>query len=166
MKATSRRAIALGILVSAALGLSACQGLLGPSNGATTSAADTSATAAASLCVDTINHYRTMVGLASLARWTDAEACANGQSQSDSASGIGHGSFTQCGEVAQNECPGWSGTTTSASNGCLGAMWNEGPGIGEAHAHYVTMSNTNYTMVACGFYTTATGLLWSVQDFK
>lgn len=46
-------------------------------------------------------------------------------------------------------------------------MWAEGPGADfQQHGHYINMSSTSYTTVACGFYTTAGGDVWSVQDFR
>jgi hypothetical protein len=51
--------------------------------------------------------------------------------------------------------------------GCLDAMWKEGPGdFNAGHGHYINMSSNRYTLVACGFYTTAKGEIWSVQDFN
>jgi hypothetical protein len=46
-------------------------------------------------------------------------------------------------------------------------MWDEGPGEPfSAHGHYINMSNTRYSEVACGFYETPDGKLWSVQNFQ
>jgi len=50
--------------------------------------------------------------------------------------------------------------------GCLDAMWKEGPGDFAGHGHYINMSSDRYTLVACGFFTTSDGRMWSVQDFK
>jgi hypothetical protein len=119
------------------------------------------------LCVDTINMYRATLGLPPYTRWTAQETCADGQSQSDSMTGTAHGAFGKCTENAQNECPGWPQPIEKAITGCLQAMWNEGPGSDfNTHGHYINMSSTKYTQVACGFYTTAAGKIWSVQDFK
>ncbi|HEX9296092.1 MAG TPA: CAP domain-containing protein [Polyangiaceae bacterium] len=119
------------------------------------------------LCVDTINKYRATLGLPAYARWTEQEACADSQAESDSQTGTAHGAFGRCTEFAQNECPGWGGTPESMITGCLQAMWNEGPGSDfNTHGHYINMSSTKYTKVACGFYTTAAGKVWSVQDFR
>lgn len=118
-------------------------------------------------CVDKINAYRATLSLPALVRWTDSEACADGQSQSDSASGKAHGAFGQCSEMAQNECPGWPGPPASMIGGCLDMMWAEGPGADfSKHGHYINMSSTKYTKVACGFYTLPSGKVWSVQDFR
>jgi hypothetical protein len=123
-------------------------------------AADSAASAAAQVCVDTINQYRATLGLAPLARWSDAEACASGQARSDSESGTAHGAFGRCGEHAQNECPGWSGTYEEVVRGCLAMMWNEGPGGG----HYENMKSGG-GRVACGFYRTPENNVWAVQDY-
>jgi hypothetical protein len=46
-------------------------------------------------------------------------------------------------------------------------MWNEGPGEPYAeHGHYINMINGSYSMVACGFYETPDGSVWSVQNFQ
>jgi hypothetical protein len=46
-------------------------------------------------------------------------------------------------------------------------MWDEGPGEPySAHGHYINMTNSSYSMVACGFYETADGSFWSVQNFQ
>lgn len=120
-------------------------------------------------CVDKINALRATIGMAPLARWTDNETCANGQSQSDGLSGKAHGAFSACPNWAQNECPGWPSQSSiySGANSCLDMMWAEGPGEPyEAHGHYLNMTNPSYTKVSCGFYTTANGKVWSVQDFR
>jgi hypothetical protein len=31
--------------------------------------------------------------------------------------------------------------------------------------HYINMTDTKYTSVACGFYTTASGQVWQVQNY-
>lgn len=120
-------------------------------------------------CVDKINALRASIGMGPLARWTDNEACANGQAQSDSVSGQAHGAFSQCPNWAQNECPGWPSLASiySGNDSCLDMMWREGPGEPfSAHGHYINMTNTSYTKVSCGFFTTSTGKVWAVQDFR
>ncbi len=119
------------------------------------------------LCVDTINNYRKSLGLAPYGRWTAEETCADGQAKSDSQTGTPHGAFGQCSEFAQNECPGWPGPPSSMITQCLAMMWAEGPGTDfTTHGHYINMSSTQYTEVACGFYTLSDGSVWAVQDFK
>lgn len=118
-------------------------------------------------CVDEINKYRATLSLAPYAGWTSAGTCADGQSKSDSESGKAHGAFGKCGESAQNECPGWPGPPDSLLSGCLKMMWAEGPGEPfSAHGHYINMSSTSYSSVACGFYKTPSGSWWAVQDFR
>jgi hypothetical protein len=126
-----------------------------------------SSAGAEQLCVDTINQYRSTLGLPPYERWGGAEVCADGEAKSDSETGQAHGAFGECGEFAQNECPGWDPPADEMITGCLRAMWNEGPGdFNAGHGHYVNMSSAKYTLVACGFYTTPGGKIWSVQDFK
>ena len=119
------------------------------------------------LCVDTINNYRATLGLPPYARWMDAETCAEGEAQMDSMTGMPHSAFGRCGEWAQNECPGWSGPPIDAIPYCLAQMWAEGPGDDFAsHGHYINMSSTRYSRVACGFYSLPSGSFWGVQDFQ
>jgi len=119
------------------------------------------------LCVDEINAYRATEGKTPYAGWTSAGPCADGQAKADSESGKAHGTFGKCGESAQNECPGWGGPPDSMIKGCLKMMWAEGPGEPfSAHGHYINMSSTGYSTVACGFYQTPSGSWWSVQDFR
>ncbi len=124
--------------------------------------------AATSACVTAINNYRATLSLPAYTEWTDGEACASGEAQSDSASGKAHGAFGTCKESAQDECPGWPGDDVTGSvQGCLKQMWAEGPGTDfSTHGHYINMSSTQYTQVACGFYVTSAGDLWAVQNFK
>jgi len=117
-------------------------------------------------CVDRINQFRWECQcLPPLARWTDAEMCSDEQSGNDQSSGAAHGNFGACGESAQNTCPDWP-SETDVVNGCLQLMWDEGPGEPfEAHGHYINMSNTQYSKVACGFFSSAQGV-WANQNFS
>ena len=46
-------------------------------------------------------------------------------------------------------------------------MWAEGPGADfQAHGHYINMSSTKYSKVACGFYKTPGGSVWAIQNFQ
>ncbi len=116
-------------------------------------------------CVNRINDYRSGIGLPAYARWTDAEYCSDSEAQSDSETDDPHGAFGQCGESAQNECPGWP-SYQDIIDGCLQMMWDEGPGDFAGHGHYLNMSSTSYTRASCGFYETADGSVWSVQNFQ
>ncbi|MBW2262438.1 MAG: hypothetical protein JRG91_10735 [Deltaproteobacteria bacterium] len=116
-------------------------------------------------CVDRINEYRATEGLPPYERWKSGERCADSEARSDSISGIPHGAFPSCGESAQNECPGWP-TVESTVTGCLQMMWDEGPGEPfSEHGHYINMSSTSYTEVACGFHEGSSGV-WAVQNFR
>lgn len=121
-------------------------------------------------CVTRINQLRWECQcLPALQRWTEAEGCADQHSQYDSTRSA-HSGFRDeiCspGGWAQNECPGW-GSAVHVIEGCLQAMWDEGPGEPySAHGHYINMTNPSYTMVACGFYETGNGSFWSVQNFQ
>jgi hypothetical protein len=117
-------------------------------------------------CVDRINDFRDTIGMGPLARWEDAESCADDEARQDSESGVAHGAFGQCDEWAQNECPGWP-SVDDVIQGCLQSMWNEGPGEPYSeHGHYINMTNESYTKVACGFYETPDATIWAVQNFQ
>lgn len=121
----------------------------------------------AQLCVDTINDYRDSIGLPPLARWTEMEACADGEAEDDAAKLEAHSAFPSCSEAAQNECPGWTGPPEKMIAPCLEMMWNEGPGDDfPTHGHYLNMASTTFTKVACGFHTLDDGSVWAVQDFR
>ena len=116
-------------------------------------------------CVDSINAFRATESLPPLERWTAQESCVDNQSRLDSESGVAHGAFGDCGERAQNECPGW-GSVEQILSGCLSSMWAEGPGEPYSeHGHYLNMSG-DYTKVACGFYETPDGEFWHIEDFQ
>jgi hypothetical protein len=121
-------------------------------------------------CVTRINQLRWECQcLPPLQRWNAAEGCADQHSEYDSTRSA-HAGFSDdiCSPRgwAQNECPGWN-STEHVINGCLQAMWDEGPGEPfSEHGHYINMTNPSYSMVACGFYETANGDFWSVQNFQ
>lgn len=118
-------------------------------------------------CVDGINAYRATLGLPPYAAWTEQNTCSDGEAAADSKSGKAHGAFGTCTEMAQNECPGWPGPPDTMIGSCLKMMWAEGPGADFAkHGHYINMSSTKYTKVSCGFFQTADGKWWSVQNFR
>jgi hypothetical protein len=121
--------------------------------------------AARQLCVQRTNEYRARVGVAPVARRPDAEPCGDAQARADGVSRTAHGSFGQCRERAQNECPGWPGTPTDVIDKCLAMMFAEGPGSGPAHGHYVNMTDARYRGVSCGIAAAANGQLWVVQNF-
>ncbi len=141
--------------------------LLGCSSGGDSSGASSDALAGSrAACVDGINAYRATLGLPPYAAWTEQSTCSDQEAASDSQTGKAHGAFGKCTEMAQNECPGWPGPPDTMIGGCLKMMWAEGPGDFSAHGHYINMSSTKYTKVACGFFQTADGKWWSVQNFR
>lgn len=124
-------------------------------------------------CVDRINDFRATLGLPPYQRWVEQEACTDGQAQSDSQTGQAHGAFGDCGENAQNECPGWRSIDQTIS-GCLQSMWDEGPPpttpcrgqCFQDHGHFINMSSERYTQVSCGFFETPEGEVWAIQNFR
>ncbi len=136
-------------------------------SGSSSSSGNPQQNSLAQLCVDTINMHRASIGLPPYQRWQGAEACTSDQCMKDSQTGQAHGAFGQCGEFAQNECPGWPGPPESMIVDCLQMMWDEGPGQDfNKHGHYINMSSTNYAEVSCGFYQTPNGSWWAIQNFK
>jgi hypothetical protein len=126
-------------------------------------------------CIHRINYYRSSVGMGMLTRNLTKEACVDSECQSDAASGAAHGAFGKCGESAQDECPGW-GSLISIVTGCLQQMWDEGPpptgtpcGGGttcyQQHGHYINMTGSSYTRVACGFFVGTGGKVQAIQNF-
>ena len=121
-------------------------------------------------CVRRINQFRCECQhLPPLMRWRDGEACADQMAQYDSEGRGPHAGFRDricTGGNAQNECPGW-GSIDQTVSGCLQQMWDEGPGEPfSEHGHYINMSSSRYSMVACGYYTTPSGEVWAVQNFR
>jgi uncharacterized protein YkwD len=130
-------------------------------------------------CVARVNQFRACVCLPPLPRWTAGEACADQDSQYDSQQNSAHAGFIAgiCASGnAQDECPGWSGSTAEkVIDGCLQMMFDEGPPptatcSGQCytdHGHYINMTGTKYKNgVACGFYTTSSGSIWAAQNFQ
>lgn len=119
-------------------------------------------------CVDRINQFRWECQcLPPLMRWTDGEACASSNAEYDSTRSPHDGFRSGMCESGsgQNECPGW-GSIDQTISGCLQQMWDEGPGEPFIeHGHYLNMTNSSFTMVACGFYEGPTGV-WAVQNFR
>jgi len=127
-------------------------------------------------CVDRINQFR--VGCwceAPLARWTEGEACADEQAAYDAARDQPHAGFSDgiCESGwGQNECPGWN-SEEQILEGCLQMMYDEGPppsqdcsgSCFQDHGHFINMTDPDFARVACGFYTTDSGEVWSVQNF-
>ncbi len=152
------RALAFAFALASALGAAGC--------GSSTTAAENPYEAAAEACVGKINALRATVKLAPYARWSSEESCAGEEAAMDAAIDLPHGAFGTCMELAQNECPGWPAPATSAITSCLEAMWAEGPGTDfTTHGHYINMTSTQYSLVACGFTTLADGSVWATQNF-
>lgn len=121
-------------------------------------------------CVARINQLRWHCQcLPPLKRWKGGEKCASKHAKHDSKRGI-HAGFNDgiCEPKgwAQNECPGWP-STADVIDGCLQAMWDEGPGKRfSKHGHYINMSSARYEQVACSFAKGPGGEVWSVQNFR
>lgn len=127
-------------------------------------------------CVDRINQFRSQCAcLPALARNTDGETCANQMAEYDAGKNTAHAGYNDkiCQPSgAQNECPGYSSNNQVISL-CMQQMWDEGPppttpcegACFQEYGHFINMTSKSSTKVACGFYTTAAGKVWAVQNF-
>lgn len=118
-------------------------------------------------CVARINQFRACVCLPPLQRWVEAESCVTEDAAYDRAHNSPHAGFIAkiCSPqgFAQNECIG--GTL----NNCIQSMFDEGPppqspctgSCYQAHGHFINMTNTSYSRVACGFDGD-----WAAQNFE
>ncbi|HET7543865.1 MAG TPA: hypothetical protein VFK05_28535 [Polyangiaceae bacterium] len=127
-------------------------------------------------CVDRINQFLTQCAcLPPLTRRKDGEACADQMAEYDASMNSAHaGAIAEICKPggSQNECPGYS-SNTQVIGLCMQQMWDEGPppsnpcngSCYEEHGHFINMTDKGVTKVACGFYTTAQGKVWAVQNF-
>lgn len=126
-------------------------------------------------CVARVNQFRTCVCLPPLTRWTAGEACADQDAAYDPSHSAHAGFIARiCSPegYAQDECPGWP-SETSVVSGCLQQMFDEGPppsnpcngSCFEMYGHFINMTNTSYTLVACGM-ATVNGQITAVQNFQ
>ena len=126
-------------------------------------------------CVTRVNQFRACVCLPPLARWSDGESCADMDAAYDPANGA-HAGFMAgiCSPQgnAQDECPGW-GSAAQVISGCIQQMFDEGPpptatctgDCYQMHGHFINMTNTRYTKIACGI-ATVNGKVTAVQDLQ
>jgi len=127
-------------------------------------------------CVDRINQIRMECQcLPPLERWTEAEDCADQMAAYDASVDQAHAGFT--GQICtprgwgQNECPGWGAPDEILLDSrwyeaCLMMMWHEVDDPTGEQGHYVNMSSTEFTRVACGLYDDGAGNVWAVQNFQ
>ncbi len=126
-------------------------------------------------CVDRINQFRAECQcLPPLARWTEAEACADQMAAYDAAANSAHAAFRaelcEPGGTAQNECPGWDSAESILVDqrffeSCIGMMWHEVDDPSGEQGHYEALSSTRYTRVACGIYDDGSGNVWALQNY-
>lgn len=128
-------------------------------------------------CVDRINQFRTECAcLPPLERRMDGEACADQMAEYDAGKNQAHAGaqdrICQPGG-AQNECPGYS-SNAQVIGLCMQQMWDEGPPPVDPctdecfheYGHFINMTDLSMKRVACGFFTTASGKVWAVQNFS
>ena len=117
-------------------------------------------------CVRRVNQLRAECQcLPPLERWIDGESCADQHAEYDAMINSPHAGFRegicQPSGRGQNECPGYF-SEGQVIGTCLQQMWDEGPGEPfSAHGHYINMTNPSHRRVACGFFTTSSGIIWS-----
>ena len=122
-------------------------------------------------CVARINQYRLECQcLPPLERWKAGEDCADQMAKYDAMQGKAHAGFRAgiCNPRgrAQNECPGYPGSTSRIFSTCFQQMWDEGPGEDfQKHGHYLNMASEGHSKVACGFHSGGRGI-WAVQNFR
>lgn len=124
-------------------------------------------------CVARINQFRACVCVPPLARWTEAEDCADEQAEYDVQNGphAGWGNVCDPSGWSQNECQNQP-SPAGVIGDCLQRMFNEGPADESCpewcveKGHHINMTKPSYTRVACGFHTTGDGDVWSVQNFE
>ena len=127
-------------------------------------------------CVARVNQFRACVCLPPLAADPAGDACSDQEAKYDADhnsahAGIGAKICTPA-FFAENECPGWP-SKQSTIDGCSQQMFNEGPpptpkctgACYSAHGHFINMTG-KYKSVSCGFFTTADGKVWTVQNFR
>ena len=122
-------------------------------------------------CVRRVNQLRAICQcLPPLERWYEGESCADTHAEYDAMTGQAHSGFREqiCSPQGrgQNECPGYRSEDQVISL-CLQQMWDEGPGEPFIeHGHYINMTNPSHQRVACGFFMTAEGRVWAIQNFS
>ncbi len=118
-------------------------------------------------CLDVINKYRASEDLKPLTLAPEAkQTCVDEQAAADLKINKAHGHFGNCGEFAQNSGSNidlkWQNTEEKIVDTYLEMMWSEKKLVesGERNpdkkedfsyiGHYLNMSSTKYTSVACG----------------
>ena len=126
-------------------------------------------------CLAKINEYRATENLEPLVLASEEkQACADKQAADDLAENKAHGHMQDCGEFAQNSGPNfntsWRKSASAVTDAYLKMMWEDekelvvtgarDPEKSEDYpyiGHYINMSNTSYTKVACGIALDADG---------
>jgi len=122
-------------------------------------------------CVARINQFRWECQcLPPLERWLEAEDCADQMAEYDAGLDEAHAGIRagicEPSNAGQNECLNY-GPSFGILDFCLQQMWDEGPGEDfQAHGHYLNMSDTSSSRVACGQYVAPNGDVTSVQNFQ
>jgi len=127
-------------------------------------------------CVARVNQFRACACLAPLAADPAGKDCADQQAKYDADKNQAHAGFGAniCTPqfFAQNECPGYSSIRQTIDT-CAQQMFGEGPPPMQPcngtcyskYGHFINMTG-KYKSVTCGFYTTADGKVWTVQNYR
>lgn len=120
-------------------------------------------------CVAQVNQFRACVCEPPLARWTDAEACANQEAQHDEMVDAAHAGFEAnlCSPegTGECECPAYPSESSIISL-CLQQMFDEGPPPAKSYNHFSIMTASTATKVACGIYMDSKGSVWALQNYQ
>ena len=123
------------------------------------------------VCVSETNRYRSMNGKADVVRAAKLEEYATAGARIDfDSQPHQHFSRTQGGGIAfaENECPHWNlnqtkGDMAKLVQQCVARFYEEGPGSGVAHGHYMNMMG-EYRALGCGIYKSGNDVT-IVQDY-
>ncbi len=113
------------------------------------------------LCFEKTNELRAKAGASAVAHYALMEPCADQQAKNDGNASSSGGNLPHCQQTAQNECANLDGAPEDAVAACLETLFAQGPG----GANYDNLTDPDHTQVACGFFVSATGKTWVVQNF-
>jgi len=97
----------------------------------------------------------------------DTDAGTGTDTGADTDAGTGTGTGTDAGTGAGTDAGTDAGTGGDPGQCAGGPLADPIPNCSPdtVNGHYESMASSSYTQVACGFFTTPTGLVWGVQNF-
>lgn len=112
------------------------------------------------LCFQKTNELRAQAGVPALEHDLTMDPCADQQAKNDGNANSSYGNIPYCTQKAQNECAGVVGSPDEVVAPCLQELFNEGAGS----IHHDNMTNPDRTRVSCGFFVSAEGKVWVIQN--